>query len=198
MIIPKRFKLAEAVGSGVDAVRVDGTRLIAVDTAFVAIVPILASSARTGADLPRLEETESKPDGLVATKAIAVCTNGKNGHGRLLVGETSSEVNAGEGKPWARYENPTDQFPAIDPTLSELAKEPPKTHRYVTVNLDAEALVRLSRAIGAQAEGVRLKFLINESSGRCDASGEAHGAIEVRPVRESDAGFGVLMAVIIS
>lgn len=203
MKLPKRFRLHEAAGSEgatgdyVEAIRADGDRLISVDTASFSVVPILASDERPGVDLPRLAAGEGRPDALIAPKAIAEATRGTKGEGRLQIGPESTEVTGGDGKPWVRFDNPVGSFPPIDDVLELTRRPAPSGHRHVEICLDAEALARVARAIGAR-EAVRLRFLINETTGRCDASGEAHGAIEVRPVREPDAGSGVLMAVIVS
>lgn len=201
MKIDKRYRLHEVAtrdgGDHAEAVRADGNRLIAVGTASLAVVPILLPGQRSGSTLPRLELGEDAPDALIAPRAIAEATRGSKGEGILRIGKDTTEVCAGDGKPWTRWENPTGTFPTVDEILSMPERPPSETHEYVEVCLDAEALVRVSRAIGAD-EAVRLRFLVNKITGRCDAAGEAHGAIEVRPVREPDDGSGILMAVVIS
>jgi hypothetical protein len=179
------------------AIRADGNRFVAVGQGHMVVVPILGRDERSGADLPRLEGTEPRPDALISAKAMAEATRGSKGAGRLDIRPVRTEAQSTTDRPTMTFMNHEGSFPAIDEVINRVNTPAPETHTYVEVMLDAEALARIGRAIGAQ-EAVKLRFLVNKNTGRCDASGLAHGAIEVRPVREPDAGLGVLMATIVS
>jgi hypothetical protein len=125
-------------------------------------VPIVRHDERAGADLPRLERGEVDPEGLLPPKAVQEASQGSTGEGRLVVVDSRAvEAQRAEDKPRLLLE-------------------------VVEVCLDAELLVRLSRAIGA-TEAVRLRFLV-DSDGRCGAEEGLHGLIDVRDAHDTSGG----------
>lgn len=212
MKLPKRFKLDQAASTKprpetelhLDVVHVQGQpgqapRLVVSDGDGAAVVPILSPDERPGADLPRLEPGEVLSLGLVPIQAVKEATKGTKGPGLLRIGERATEAQAGPGKAWLRVDNPepAGRVPNFDEALSLTGQPAPASHRYVEVALDAQLLAGIAAAIGAE-EGVRLRFLVNNESGRADAAEMAHGVIDVRPIRENDGGRGVLMIHVVS
>lgn len=204
MIWPKRFRLHEAAASKADetpyqteVVQGHGSALYAVDGVGVARIPILGPDERPGADLPRLERDEGPPMGVLPPKAVQEAAQGASGSGRLVIlGPHAVEAQRDVGKPWMRFERPTQgDLPPVQEVFATAAQEPPAGVRRVEVCLDAEALVRLSRALGA-GEGVRLRFLVDQE-GRCSAEGGAHGLIEVRDADRPDDGPQAVLAAIV-
>lgn len=207
MKLPKRFKLHRAAaakpqpatGLHLDTVHVGEDELLASDSVSAAVVPILEAGERPGADLPRLESCEVIRQGPLPLQAVREASKGTTGIGTLRTGEHSTEAQAASGKPWLRVDNPgpQGQVPNFEAALETTETQAPSTHRYVTVCLDAERLAGIAAAIGA-TEAVRLRFLVDNESGRADAAGLAHGVVDVRPVRESDGGRGVLMIHVVN
>lgn len=201
MIWPKRFRLHEAAASKADdtpyqteVVQGHGSMLYAVDGVGVAQIPVLGPTERSGADLPRLEQGEDPPTGVLPPKAIQEAAQGSSGHGRLVIlGPHAVEAQRDAGKPWMRFERPTQgELPPVHEVFQRASQEPPAGAQRVEVCLDAEALVRLSRAIGA-GEGVLLRFLVDDG-GRCTAD---HGLIDIRDAdRPEDGPRAVLAAVV--
>jgi hypothetical protein len=191
---PKRFALHEAAsskpGSGpfqMDVIQAHGDCFVAVDGPGMAIVPILGVKERSGADLPRLEPGEDPPRGVLPPKAFQEAAQGVSGWGRLVVvAQNAVEAQRSPEKPWMRFERPVQgDLPPIQQVIDTVDGKAPLGARYVEVCLDAEVLVRLSRAIGAN-EAVRLRFLV-DNDGKCRGSGEAHGFIDIRDARDNDA-----------
>lgn len=212
MRLPKRFKLDRAAASKarpetelhLDVVHVQGQpgqapRLVVSDGDGAAVVPILGPNDRPGADLPRLEPGEALSLGLVPLQAVREATKGTKGVGLLRIAERATEAQAAPGKAWLRVDNPepAGRVPNFDEALDATGHQAPSTHRYVEVALDAQLLAGIAAAIGAE-EGVRLRFLVDNVSGKADAANLAHGIIDVRPIRESDGGRGVLMIHVVS
>lgn len=207
MIIPKRFKLDKGAstkakletGMDLDCVHVREESLLVSDGQGAAVVPILPHSDTTGRDLPKLEDGEIHTLNPVPLQAIKEATKGKTGLGTLRTGTSSTEAQSAPGKPWIRVANPepVGQVPNFDEALERTESQAPPTHRYVEVCLDAQLLANIAAAIGAE-EAVKLRFLVDNESGRADASGLAHGVVDVRPVREPNGGRGVLMIQVIS
>jgi hypothetical protein len=210
--LPKRFKLDRAASAKprpetelhLDVVHVQdqpgqGMRLVVSDGDGAAVVPVLNHDERPGADLPRLEPGEGLSLGLVPLQAVREATKGTKGPGLLRIGERSTEAQAQPGKAWVRVENPepAGRVPNFDEALDATGHQAPPTHRYVEVALDAQLLAGIAAAIGAE-EGVRLRFLVDNVSGKADAANLAHGIIDVRPIRENDGGRGVLMIHVVS
>lgn len=199
--IPKRFKLHEAAGRFLRIVR--GGYIMAVDHASLVYVPIFNPGTRR--PLPEAEIGEL-PEAFVGRpippKAMAVAVQGTKGEGLIHFVLGAVEANSGDGKPWVRHEAPTDDGLTEEASV-ELQAIADRVHlaplagrQEVEVVLDAEALVRVSRAIGAGGDGVRIRFHIDQQTGRCDTD---RGLIEVRPAKEpSGAAFGVLMAVAVA
>lgn len=201
---PKRFALHEAAARKpdqspfqTDVVQAHGNRLIAVDGVGVAMVPVLAVAERSGADLPRLEPDERPPMGVIPPKAIQEAAHGSTGEGRLVVVSPAAvEAQRGPGKPWVRFDRPpTGELPPVAEVFEIVDRPAPEGHRSIEVSLDAEALVRLSRAIGAQ-EAVRLRFLVDEQ-GRCSGEAGAHAFIDVRDVRNLEGGARAVLAAFV-
>lgn len=200
MIWPKRFKLHEAAADKSDGdyrfdqVHATGDRLVAVDGVAIAAVPLLRADERSGADLPRLEPGEAPPQGSLPPKAFQEAAQGSTGQGRLVVlGPHAVEAQRGAEKPWMRFEREVGvQRPPVEDVLAQgdamLREQDGAT---VQVCLDAEALVRLSRAIGSSQ--VRLTFRVDKASLHCEG-----GYIDVRPAERAKEGpRGVLGAVVI-
>lgn len=201
---PKRFKLHEAAASKPDdtpyqteVIQGHGPWLYAVDGVGVARVPVLGVSERSGADLPRLEAGEDPPMGIIPPKAVQEAAQGSSGQGRLvLLGPHAVEAQRDAGKPWMRFERPAQgELPPVDQVFRTVAQEAPPGAQEVEVCLDAEALVRLSRAIGA-GEGVRLRFLV-DGEGVCSAENGAHGLIDVRDADRPDDGPRAVLAAVV-
>lgn len=171
--------------------------MYAVDGVGVARIPVLGPAERSGADLPRLEHGEVPPLGVMPTKAVQEAAQGGSGTGRLVVlGPHAVEAQRDAGKPWMRFEcPPRADLPPVLAIFDRVAQDPPAGSRLVEVNLDAEALVRLSRAIGA-GEGVRLRFLV-DAEGRCSAENGAHGFIDVRDSESPNSGPVAILAAVI-
>lgn len=204
MKIPKRFKLASAAASKarpetglhLDCVHLNAGRLIASNGQGAAVVPILDSQDRPGSDLPRMEPGEEISSRRLPLQAIKEATKGKVGIGTLRPAEESTEAQSADGKQWIRVDTPAPagDVPNFDAALELTETTAPSTHRYVEVALDAQLLAGIAQAIGAE-EGVRLRFLVSKETGRAD--GEAHGAVDVRPLREDDGGRGILMIQVV-
>lgn len=202
MILPKRFKLDKAAapkarpetGLHLDCVHIREGQLMASDGDGAALVPILGHSERPGVDLPRLEDGEVTLDRALPLQAVREASKGKTGIGRLRISASSTEAQAAPEKPWLRVNNPEPygKIPNFGMALEVTTHQAPPTHRYVEVCLDAQLLAGIAAAIGAD-EAVKLRFLVDKESGRADAAGLAHGVVDVRPVRESEGGRGVLM-----
>ena len=202
MIIPKRFKLDKAAapkpmpetGMQLDCVHLQEGRFLVSDGRGAAIVPILGTDDRPGADLPRLELDEERHTALLPLQAVKEASKGKVGSGSIRYHGSSTEAQSGPGKQWIRVDNPqvTATIPSFDAAFETVTHDAPETHQYVEVCLDAHLLASISQAIGAE-EAVRLRFLVNKETGRADAAGNAHGVVDVRPIRESDGGRGVVM-----
>lgn len=193
MKFPKRFKIHEAAGR---ALQLRHIGLVAFDHASFAVVPILLETERPGADLPRLEREEDwlqlEP---LPPKAFQVATAGTKGEGLVRRLETSVAARAGDGKPWVHHERPEppEDEQALTDVLSRVGSQmhlpPVAGRREVHVSLDAEALVRLAHAIGAEEGVVNLRFHVEEATGRACLD---RGFIEVRV---PNGGYGVLMVV---
>lgn len=192
MRLPKRFKVHEAAGG---CILHHGDRLVVFDHASVVSIPVLGPSDRAGADLPRLEAGECVPAvRAVSPKAFQAASQGSKGEGLVRLTAEAAEACSGEGKGWVRHADPDlAALPDAAEHFRRLYLPPAEGRREVTVALDAEALVKVSRAIGAGGDGVRLRFHIVEETGECCLD---HGMIEVRTPREPSGGaFGILMAV---
>ena len=208
MIIPKRFKLDKAAsakpqpdtGLHLDAVFWSGDFLMASNGSAAVYVPVLGPDERLDADLPRREDTEMmRIDHALPLPAVREAVKGKTGLGTLRTGEHTTEAQAGPDKPVMRIDNPVSggHIPNFDAALDHAGSDAPPGHRYVEVCLDAQLLAGVAAAIGAE-EAVRLRFLVNEATGQADAAGDAHGVVDVRPVREPGGGQGVLMINVVS
>lgn len=208
MNVPKHYKLDKAAaakprpetGLHLDCVHVLGDRLLASNGDGAAVVRILDPAeepALTGA--VRLEPGEERQEAVLPLQAVREATKGKTGLGTLRIGERSTEAQAASGKAWMRVDNPepAGQIPNFDHALELTERPAPETHRYVEVNLDAQLLAGLAAAIGAE-EGVRLRFLVDKESGIADAGGDAHGAVDVRPIRDHGVARAVLMIHVVS
>ncbi len=206
MIIPKRFKLDKAAapkpmpetGLQFNCIHLAPKYLLASEGSCAAIVPLLGPTERPGADMPRLEAGEEPHIGPLPLAAVKEATKGKTGSGTLRTGASSTEAQSASGKQWIRVENPTaeGQVPNFTEALNRTEDQAPPTHRYVEVCVNAQLLAGLAQAIGAE-EAVKLRFLVDNESGRADAGGEAHGVVDVRPVREAEGGRGVLMVHVV-
>gem|GEM_PF-5689137 len=187
---PKRIKLHEAAAPKptepyqCDVVQAHGDHLVATFGAGLAVVPVLRHDERPGADLPRLEMDEDPPTGLLPTKAVQEASQGTKGEGRLsIVSDFAVEAQRADDKPWVRMERPwPGNLPPFRAILDTVDAES-SSGRTVEICLDAELLVRLSRAIGAQ-EAVRLRFTV-DADGCCKAE---HGLIDVRDATDSAGG----------
>lgn len=208
MHVPKKYKLDKAAapkarpetGLHLDCVHVLGDRLLASNGDGAAVVRILDTHEDPAAvQVVRLESGEGRQEGALPLQAVREATKGKTGLGTLRLGERSTEAQAASGKAWLRVDNPEPggQVPNFDHALELTEHQAPPTHRYVEVNLDAQLLAGLAAAIGAE-EGVRLRFLVDKESGIADAGGDAHGAIDVRPIRDNGHARAVLMIHVVS
>lgn len=207
MLIPKRFKLDKAAsakpnlesGMHLDTIHILDGQLLASNGISAAYVPILGSTERPSLDFPRLELGEEAEDGTIPLQAIREATKGKTGRGTLRFGEHSTEAQSGHGKPWMRVEQEASngQVPNFSAAKEMVESESPDGHRYVEVCLNAELLAGIASAIGAE-EAVRLRFLVNEESGKADAAGNAHGVVDVRSIRNPELAHGVLMIHVVS
>lgn len=203
---PKRFRLASAAatkpkpetGLHLDTVHVVGDRLLASDGRGAAIVRILDAQEEPGLDLPRLEPGEERQDVALPLQAVKEATKGKTGLGTLRIFEAVTEAQSGPQKATLRVDNPprAGDVPNFDQALELTEVQAPPTHRYVEVCLDAQLLAGIADAIGAD-EAVKLRFLVDNETGRADAGGDAHGAVDVRPVRGTGHARGVLMIHVI-
>ena len=190
---PKRFKLHEAAAPKpttpyqCDVIQAHGDHLVATFGAGLALVPIVRHDERAGADLPRLERGEADPEGLLPPKAVQEASQGSTGEGRLVVVDSRAvEAQRAEDKPRLLLERPpAGSLPPYQGILDTVDAGYP-TEQVVEVCLDAELLVRLSRAIGA-TEAVRLRFLV-DSDGRCGAEEGLHGLIDVRDAHDTSGG----------
>lgn len=201
---PKRFRLHEAAASKADetpyqteVIQGHGSALYAVDGVGVARLPVLGPDERPGAELPRLERGEAPPVGVLPPKAIQEAAQGSSGAGRLVIlGPHAVEAQRDAGKPWMRFDRPAQaELPPVQEVFERVVQEPPAGAHWAEVCLDAEALVRLSRAIGA-GEGVRLRFLVDQE-GRCSAEHGAHGFIDVRDADRPDDGPRAVLAAVV-
>lgn len=190
MMWPKRYRLHEAVASRkvespyqMDVVQAHGKYLVAVDGPGLALLPVLETNERMGADLPRLETGEEAPFGVLPPKAFQEASQGTSGVGRIQVAHDTVEAQRAQDRPVLRFERPDRrELPPISDVLDQVDREGP----VVELCLDAEALVRLSRAIGA-GEAVRLCFQV-DSKGRCSAQEGTHGLIDIRDARDPLSG----------
>lgn len=194
MRVPKRFRLHEV---GETAVHIHQDSLVAVGHASVVRVPIRSIGPPVD-DVLRLEPAEDMPKVTqFSSKALRVAAQGTKGEGFVRFLDTGTEACAGGGKPWTRHELTDEPFPEqeLGDIFDRLHLPPAEGRHDVEVVLDAEALVRVARAIGAGGDGVRLRFHVVTETGRCDTE---RGMIEVRPARSPSGGaWGVLMAVAI-
>lgn len=207
MIIPKRFKLDRGAaakpkletGLHLDCVHVREDSLLVSDGQGAAMVPLLGPGERAGADLPRLQEGEVHQLHPLPLQAVKEATKGKTGPGTLKQIHLHTEAQSAPGKQWIRVRNPESdaQVPNFDEAFERTEDQAPPSHRYVEVCLDAQLLAGIAQAIGAE-EAVKLRFLVDNESGRADAGGMAHGIVDVRPVREPNGGRGVLMIHVVS
>lgn len=177
-----------------DCVHVRKDSLLVSDGQAAASVPILAANDTTGRDLPQLEDGEVITLHPLPLQAVKEAVKGKTGVGTLRTGTSSTEAQSAPGKAWVRVQNPelVAQVPNFDVAFAATERDEPDTHRYVEVSLDAQLLANIAAAIGAE-EAVKLRFLVNKETGQADAAGQAHGIIDVRPVREPHCGRGVVM-----
>ena len=200
---PKRFKLHEAAAPKpttpyqCDVIQAHGDHLVATFGAGLALVPIVRHDERAGADLPRLERGEAAPEDLLPPKAVQEASQGSTGEGRLsLVSEYRVEAQRAADKPRILLDRP---FPGNLPPyrgILETVDAPSPTGQLIEVCLDAELLVRLSRAIGA-TEAVRLRFLV-DSDGRCGAEEGLHGLIDVRDANDPTGGPRAVLGAFIT
>ena len=203
MLIPKRFKLEKAAsakprpetGMHLDCIHLRNGHLLASNGNGAAQIPIAAHLQDT---MPRIEVGEDLPECRIPLQAMREATKGTTGVGTLRLGESSTEAQSASGKPWLRVENPepAGQVPNFDEAFARSEQEAPPTHHYVEICFDAQLLAGIAAGIGAD-EAVRLKVLVNNKTGIADAEGAAHGVIDVRPIRESDGGRGVIMIHVI-
>lgn len=187
---PKRIKLHEAASPKptepyqCDVVQAHGDCFVATFGAGLAVVPLLRHDERPGADLPRLELDEDAPTGLLPTKAVQEAAQGTKGDGRLsVVSEYAVEAQRADDKPWVRLERPVPGTLPPYRAILETVDASTAIGQSVEICLDAELLVRLARAIGAQ-EAVKLRFTV-DANGHCNAE---HGLIDVRDATDTQGG----------
>jgi hypothetical protein len=179
MRIPKRFQLHLAAGQDGVLQVLDG-RVCATDGVVVAALPF-------GSEV-QLDPGEVVPEGsFLVLHAWAQAVKGSQGAGSLWLSETGNQIAcAGEGKPTVHFA--PDTRPGEAPPIALVLEEIEAQRGAASLLLDAEALYRLSRALGA-GEGVRLEFRLNET-GRCCSS-----MIRVTPVEGGNAVGGIMPIV---
>lgn len=184
MRIPKKFELHLAAGQDgefqLNVLRVLGGRVCATDSVVVAALPL-------GSEI-QLDPGEAMPDGaLLVPQAWAQAVRGKQGLGSLWLSETGTQIACvGEAKPMLHFAPviAKGQVPPLELALEEAEAQQGAT----SIILDAEALHRLARALGAR-EGVRLEF-------RVDAAGHCGGSmVRVTPAEGGGAVGGIMPIV---
>lgn len=161
MRIPKRFKLHLAAGHDtaelqLEVLRIKAGTIRATDCTIAAEVPLAANTVRPGAG-------EALAAGaLIEPRAWADATRGSKGEGELRLDE-KMQVVVSEHKAELHFlPPPRGPAPDID-LLFELAfSAGTKGDRPAEITLNAEALHRLSQALGAEKQEVRLRFYVDD------------------------------------
>ena len=190
MKIPKRLETHLAAGPAggdlrLDVIRVsdDGRSIEATDGVIVARVPLGPDSARREAG------EEMVPGAVLEPRAWAEAARGSVGEGTLRLQFGAQAACSGEGKPALLFPPPATEAPGERPPIDSclrLAIEDVKAGPRVDVLVDAEALYRLSRALGAR-EGLRLRIAV-------DRRGAPSFGLVVEPA-EGGGAVGVLMPI---
>lgn len=189
MRIPKRFELHLACGEDTEAlrlhvIRVVGGRLCASDGVVVAAVPVGPGGVTREPGEELLEGAQVEPD------AWRNAVHGSKGEGTLRLTFDAQLSQAAPDKPELRYpapdrKSPTQELPPVGAALAEARHV---DHADAEIILDAEALLRLQRALGA-SEGVRIRFPIGDH-GRCSA------AVALVEPAEGGGAFGAIMPIV--
>lgn len=190
MKIPKRLETHLAAGpSGgdmqLDVLRVsdDGKHIEATDGIIVARVPLGGDSVRAEAG------EELVPGAVLEPRAWAEAARGSTGEGTLRLQFGAQAACSAEGKPSLLFPPPAQRGEAERPPIDSclrLAQEDLAAGPSVDLIVDAEALYRLSRALGAR-EGLRLRIPVQR--GQAPAFG-----LVVEPA-EGGGASGVLMPI---
>ena len=196
MKIPKSYELQLATcddrdGMQYDAIRLsdDGHAFEATDGVIAARVPI-ASGRAPGV---RLEPGEVLPsDVALRPEGWAEATRGMQGEGTLRLAGDRQEARSGERKPAMLFEPPPPglETPPIGALLATACDA--AAGRRVELLLDAEALARLQRALGAN-RGVVLSFRLRAEDSA--VSRPVEGPIEVTDVLGGHA-VGCIMPIV--
>jgi len=197
MRVPKKFELHLATGDNqgdmqLDVIRVsdDGRSVEATDGVIAARVAL----GETG--VQRAPGEELSPGAVIRAKAWAEATRGSTGEGELRLGFNEQRARSGEGKPELIFPPPETagtERPPIDGLFQE-ALDDIFERLTITVNLDAEALVRLQRALGAK-EGLSITLPVRRrSTGGCASPS---GPIMVHPLEREIAAVGIIMPIVV-
>jgi hypothetical protein len=190
--IPKKFELHLAAGPDqgsmqYDAIRIEDRGLVATDGVVAARVAIGVGGVRSEAGEELLEGAIIEP------RAWAAAVQGTQGEGALRLSFGAQTATSGDRKPAMVFAPPEPPARSERPPVAEfldLARRVPLSSRTARVMLDAEALHRLARALGA-AGGVVLTFELDQAGRATDSP------VLVSPADRSETeAWGAIMPIV--